>query len=123
MILTNKLMEQKVVDQKILEKLLILLSPFAPHLAEELWEKSGHKKSIIIEKWPVADELKLRSETVEFAVQVNGKLRAKISLSPDVSEAEAVAAAKELDNVKKYLSGQEIKKTIFVPGRMISFVV
>ena len=122
MILVNKLLDQKQGQQEILEKFLVLLSPFAPHIAEELWRQLGHSKSIAAEIWPAIDQSKLQSATVEFAVQINGKLRATVVLPPDIKEEEAVATVRELENVKKYLTGQEIKKTIFVPGRLVSFV-
>ncbi|HNW09674.1 MAG TPA: leucine--tRNA ligase [bacterium] len=122
MILVNKLLDQKQGQQEILEKFLVLLSPFAPHIAEELWQQRGHSKSIAAETWPAVDQSKLQSATVEFAVQINGKLRATVVLPQDIKEEAAVAAVRELENVKKYLASQEIKKTIFVPGRLVSFV-
>jgi len=122
MILVNKLLDQKQGQQEILEKFLVLLSPFAPHIAEELWQQRGHSKSIATETWPAVDQSKLQSATVEFAVQINGKLRATVVLPQDIKEEAAVAAVRELENVKKYLASQEIKKTIFVPGRLVSFV-
>jgi leucyl-tRNA synthetase len=123
MILTNKILETRKINKEIQEKLLILLSPFAPHITEELWKQLGNKKSIGQEKWPTADESKLKDELVDIVVQINGKVRAKLKLSPDVSEAEAVKMAKSDPNVKKHLEGKKIKKTIFVSGRLISFVI
>lgn len=123
MILSNKIIENKAVKTDTLEKFLILLSPFVPHLMEELWQFLGHKDSITQEKWPVADETKLQKEDMEIIVQINGKLRAKLKLPADASEEQAVLAAKNDLNVQKYLSGQTIKKTVFVPGRLISFVI
>ena len=123
MILSNKIIDQKSVSQEIMEKFLILLSPFAPHLVEELWQQLGHQTSVIKETWPKADESKFKNEIVEIAVQVNGKVRAKIKLAKDATEVEAVALAEADENIKKYLINQTIKKTIFVPGRLLSFVV
>lgn len=123
MILTNTIIEKKSASQETLEKLLILLSPFAPHIAEELWQKLGHKKSIIIESWPKYDKSKIKDETVEFVIQINGKVRAKLELPADVTEKEAVSAVKKLKNIKKYIDGKKIKKIIFVSGRLISFVI
>jgi len=105
------------------ENLLKILSPFAPHMAEELWNKLGNKKSIFKEAWPVYDESKIQDERVEVVVQINGKVRAKLSLPTGISEAEAVQLAKENTNIAKYLENIEIKKTIFVPNRLISFVI
>jgi len=106
-----------------IEKFLILLSPFAPHIAEELWQQLGHKDSIAFEPWPKYDASKIQDESVEFVIQINGKVRAKIMLSPNVTEDSAVSAVKQLGSIKKYLDGQKIKKVIFVPGRLISFVI
>ncbi|MDO8668725.1 MAG: leucine--tRNA ligase [Candidatus Buchananbacteria bacterium] len=123
MILSNQIIEKKSADKASLEKLLILLSPFAPHIAEELWENMGHKSSLVLEPWPQADKSKLKNETIELIVQINGKVRAKIKLPADVKEAEALKAAQADENVQKYLTGQTLKKTVFVPGKLISFVV
>ncbi|HLD28508.1 MAG TPA: leucine--tRNA ligase, partial [Patescibacteria group bacterium] len=123
MILTNMMVEKKSISQEAIEKFLILLSPFAPHIAEELWQQLGHKDSIAFEPWPKYDASKIQDESVEFVIQINGKVRAKIMLSPNVTEDSAVSAVKQLGSIKKYLDGQKIKKVIFVPGRLISFVI
>ena len=120
MVLVN---ESKGISKEFLEKFLLILSPFAPHMAEELWTKLGHKESIFKEAWPKYDESKIRDEEVELVVQINGKIRAKLKLPADTSEAEAVKVAKSDENVKKYLDGVEIKKTIFVANKLISFVI
>lgn len=113
----------KVMSKEFLQKFLIILAPFAPHMAEELWTKLGHKESIFKESWPKYDESKIRDEEVELVVQINGKVRAKLKLPMDTSEAEAIALAKSDENVKKYIEGVEIKKTIFVANKLISFVI
>ena len=92
-------------------------------MAEELWKNLGHKESIFKEEWPKYDESKIRDEEVEIVVQINGKVRAKLKLATGVSEREAIEKAKTDANVKKYLEGVEIKKTIFVPDKLISFVI
>ncbi|MFH1366979.1 MAG: alpha/beta fold hydrolase [Patescibacteria group bacterium] len=99
-----------------------LLSPFAPHLAEELWEKLGHKESIFKEKWPSYDSKLVKDEEVEFIIQVNGKLRERLRLPADISESEAKEKALSSEKVRKYVIG-EPKKVIFVKGRLINFVV
>jgi leucyl-tRNA synthetase len=123
MILINKFNEVAEVTKESLEKFLIILAPFAPHLAEELWSKLGNKKSIFVQSWPEYDESKIKDETIELPVQINGKVRAKLKLPADISEENAVAAAKADENVAKYLQGQTIKKVIFIKGKMLSFVV
>ena len=92
-------------------------------MTEELWTKLGHKESIFKESWPKYDESKIKDEEVELVVQINGKIRAKLKLPTGTTEAEAIATAKNDENVKKYLDGVEIKKTIFVQNKLISFVI
>ncbi len=121
MILVNKFAES--VSKEFYQKFLIILSPFAPHMAEELWSKLGNKESIFKESWPSYDESKIKDEKVEIVVQINGKVRGKVSLPAGTAEAQAVEAAKNEPNVKKYLENSQIKKTIFVPNKLISFVI
>ncbi|MFA5069825.1 MAG: leucine--tRNA ligase [Patescibacteria group bacterium] len=121
MILVNEISE-KGADKNTWEKFLVILSPFAPHLAEELWEKLGHKQSVFKEKWPSFDPKLVKDEEVEFIIQVNGKLRDRLKLPIDISENEAKEKALNSEKVKKYVSG-EPKKVIFVKGRLINFVV
>jgi leucyl-tRNA synthetase len=102
------------------ETLLQVLNPFAPHLAEEMWEKIGRKDMLVFQPWPTADESKLKRVSVTVAVSVNGKHRGEVTVASDADEATAVAAAKLV--AEKYLTG-EVVKTIVVPARMINFVV
>jgi leucyl-tRNA synthetase len=122
MVLVNKIQETKSITKEQWKKFLIILSSFAPHIAEELWSKLGHQESIFKESWPKYDESKIKDEEIELPVQVNGKVRAKLKLPADVSEAEARKLALADENVKKYVIS-EPKKVIFVKGRMISIVV
>lgn len=110
------------VDVEAIQKFLIILSSFAPHLAEELWEKLGHKQSIFKEKWPAYDPRLVKDEEIEFVVQVNGKVRDRMKLPADISEDEAREKALNSEKVKKFLKG-EPKKVIFVKGKLINFVV
>src|SRR4030042_6163439 len=105
------------------EKFLILLSPFAPHLAEELWFKLGHKKSIFYEKWPIFDPKLIKEETFELVVQINGKVRDKISAPIDISEKEAGELALEGEKIQKWIEGKEVKKIIFVKNRLVNIIV
>lgn len=109
--------------KNIQQDFLILLSPFAPHIAEELWQQLGHKESISLASWPVADASKIITAEITFAVQVNGKVRGTITVTPDASEGDIIATAQAELNVAKYLDGKEIKKTIVVPGKLVSFVI
>lgn len=105
------------------EQFLKLLSPFAPHLAEELWEKSGHQDSIHLESYPQADEEMAKDDVVNIGVQINGKARGVIEVSPDAPEADALEAARQEENLAKYLQEGEIEKVIYVPGRILNIIV
>ena len=100
-----------------------LLAPLAPHLAEELWEALGQKGFVVDAKWPSYDDAQLLSETFTLVVQVNGKVRANIEVPTDISETDAIAKAKGLGNVQKYLEGKEVKKEVYVKGKLVSLVV
>jgi leucyl-tRNA synthetase len=106
-----------------IESLLQILAPFAPHITEELWQQLGHKESIHTSRWPDYDEQYLIESTVTIVVQINGKVRAQLVLPVDVSEAIIVDKAKADPRVAAYVAGHDIKKTIYVPGKLVSFVV
>ena len=95
----------------------------APHLAEELWQKAGHEPSVANAKWPEYNEALTIDAEIQIVCQINGKVRAKIMLSKDATKDQIIAAAKENENVKKYLDGSTIVKEIVVPGKLVSFVV
>jgi leucyl-tRNA synthetase len=107
----------------VLEKFVLLLSPFAPHIAEELWQALGHEKSLAHEPWPEFDAGLAKEDTIEVPVQINGKVRAKISVAADANQAALEAAAKADAKITEQLAGKQIVKTIVVPGRLVSFVV
>jgi len=109
--------------QMALETLVQLLAPFAPHIAEEAWQTLGHETSVHISSWPSWDENLVKEEVMTLAVQINGKVRAEIVVAADVDEKAAVETAKTDEKVAEYLKGKTIKKTIYVPGRLISLVV
>ncbi len=119
----NGLEKQPVVSKATLESFLSLLSPYAPHLCEELWEQLGHSDRIVRALWPLYDASLAKQDTVSIAVQINGKVRGEISTSADASQEVVETAARALPNVDKYLAGQSIRKVIYVPGKLISFVV
>jgi leucyl-tRNA synthetase len=109
--------------RQAIETLLQLLAPFAPHITEELWAQLGHTDSIHTSMWPTYDEQYLMSDTMTIAIQVNGKVRAEIEVPSDAAEADVVQTAQKDEKVANYLGGKAIKKTIYVPGKLISFVV
>jgi len=99
------------------------MAPTAPHLAEELWQRAGHSYSIHNQSWPVWDEELAKDEEVTLVVQVNGKLRDRITVSASITENEARQLALESPRVKAYLEGKEIINAIYVPRRLINLVV
>jgi len=113
----------KGVDKKTIEDFLVMLSPFAPHFCEELWEVLGHSESIFKENWPKYDSGLIISEMVDIPVQINGKLRGELRLRKDVSEKEIIEKARSLDKVKRHLEGRNIKRVIFIRGKVINFVI
>ena len=111
-------------EREAVEPLVRLVAPFAPHLAEELWERTGHTDSIWDEaEWPTYDPHKTVADTVEFVVQVNGKVRARMPLSRGIAEPAAQAAAVADENVRKFMEGKEVRKVVFVPDRLVNLVV
>jgi leucyl-tRNA synthetase len=106
-----------------LRTLTQLLAPFAPHIAEELWSQAGEKTSVHVSTWPVFDEQYLVTDTMTIVVQVNGKVRAQLEVSSGATEAEIVVAAKADEKVAAYLDGAEPKKVIYIPNKLVSFVV
>jgi leucyl-tRNA synthetase len=111
------------VPQSIAEPFVKLLSPFAPHIAEELWARLDHEESIAHADWPAFVEEHLKREVVEVAVQVNGTVRGTIEVAPDAPEADALSTARADDNVARYLDEGTVRREIYVPGRIINFVV
>ncbi len=103
--------------------LLRLLSPFAPHITEELWQELGQEESIHIEPWPVYDETKIAEDMVTIAVQVNGKTRDRITVPADSTEHEIKERARKVERVKNEIANKEITKTIVAPGNLVNFVV
>ena len=104
------------------ETAVSMIQPYAPHLAEELWERLGHSK-LWETPWPAADESQLARETFELVVQVNGKVRDRLEVAVDLPEEELVARAKALPKVQAHLDGDAVRKTIVVPQKLVNFVV
>ncbi|HEX6966337.1 MAG TPA: class I tRNA ligase family protein, partial [Gemmatimonadaceae bacterium] len=104
------------------EPLVQLVAPFAPHIAEELWERLGHAESVFDSRWPAYDEALAAEEMIELVVQVNGKVRGRVEVPVDVTEDQAVKQALAEPSVAKFVTGVP-KKVIFVPGRLVNIVV
>jgi leucyl-tRNA synthetase len=111
------------IGRDLVEPLVILLAPFAPHFAEECWERLGHDRSIFEARWPAFDADMARAPEVELVVQVNGKVRGRIRVPAGLAETEAVSRARAEPSVSKFLDGNTIRKVIFVPDRLVNLVV
>ncbi|MGL6193496.1 MAG: class I tRNA ligase family protein, partial [Thermoguttaceae bacterium] len=119
---TNFFLKQEVRPRTAMEKFVLLLSPFAPHIAEELWEILGHNKTLAYEAWPVWDEAALVESTVEIPISINGKLRSKIVVPADTTPAQLEALALADAKIVEFVTGKEIVKKIVVPGKMVNIV-
>jgi leucyl-tRNA synthetase len=122
MILVNEMEKMPEIGQTDFEMFLKILSPFAPHVAEEIWHELGQKTLIVQEKWPVADAKKMKESQVRVVIQVNSRVRAEVLIVPDASETDVVEMAKKLPAVDKWLEGKEIKKIIYISGRLLNIV-
>ena len=109
--------------RQVLEDLLKMLMPFAPHISSELWQQLGNNNFIEESGWPEWDEEMLKTSEIQIVVQVNGKLRGKIKISTELEKQQILEKAKQEENVAKFLADKEIVKEVFVPGKLINFVV
>jgi leucyl-tRNA synthetase len=123
MVLVNDLTKETVRPRDAIETLVLLLSPFAPHMAEELWKHLGHAKTLAYEPWPVADARYLVKTEVEIVVQVNGKVRGHVTVSVASSREAIEAAARALPAFAEWSAGKTVRKVIVVPDKLINFVV
>ncbi len=119
----NLLREQGAGSRAAVEPLLIMLAPYAPHVAEELWAALGHDRSIFHAIWPSYDAELAAAGDVEVVVQVNGKVRGRVTVSRGASEAEVVARAMQDEAVRKFVDGKPVRKTVYVQDRLLNFVV
>jgi leucyl-tRNA synthetase len=119
---TNGMSGQDIRPRSAIEPFVLLLSPFAPHIAEELWELLGKDTTLAYEPWPTFDESKIAEAEIEIPVQVNGKVRAKIKVPADADNSAIEQAAKQNEGIASQLEGKTIRKVIVVPGRLVNFV-
>ncbi len=119
---TNFFTKQDRRPRSVMEPFVLLLSPFAPHIAEELWQELGHPKTLAYEAWPTYDESLIVETEVEIPVQIRGKVRAKITIPADADQATIEEIARASSRIAELIEGKEIVKTIVVPGRMVNFV-
>jgi len=118
----NEIYRGETVYRESVEVLVRLTAPFAPHLAEEMWEMLGHDTGVYAAGWPEWDESKIVFDTFELVAQVNGKVRATMEVSTEITEDEAVAKAMAHDNVRRFIEGKTVRKTIYVPKKLVNIV-
>ena len=123
MICINELQGMKTSSREVLQPLLILLAPFAPHIAEELWHAIGEETTIVAAQWPEYDEKLLVEDSFKYPVSFNGKTRFTIELPREASQDEIREAVLSADEAQKWLEGKTPKKVIIVPGRIINIVL
>src|SRR5690554_3348807 len=122
MIAVNELSAQKCNSREVLEPLAILISPYAPHIAEELWNKLGHSESIATVSFPKFDEKHLVESSKEYPISFNGKMRFTLELSLDLTKDEIESAVMSHEKTAQYLEGRTPKKVIIVPGKIVNIV-
>lgn len=123
MTLLNEMKAKGKITRKDFKTYLILLNPVAPHMTEELWEMMEFDGELNQTSWPSYDEDKLTFDSFEMPVQINGKVRGKVLMANDASKDDAIKAASEDDNIKSYIEGKEIRKIIYVPGKILNIVI
>jgi leucyl-tRNA synthetase len=110
-----------IVVREAVEALILMLSPFAPHTAEELWEQYGHQGSLAAARWPRYDAEAAKAEEIEIPIQVNGKVRGRVKVPPDIADTDLEKVA--LASVQPYTQGKTVKKVVIAKGRLVSVVV
>jgi len=120
---TKLAMKKQRLPRDVMERFVLVLSPYAPHVGEELWQRLGHTTTLADAAWPEWDPAALKTDTIKLAVQVQGKLRGQIEIDPSTSKDDALAIARANPNVSRHLDGMELIKEVYVPKRLINFVV
>jgi leucyl-tRNA synthetase len=120
---TNAANKWPTMPRAAAEAFVLLLSPLAPHIAEELWQRLGHAESLAYHPWPEADPKLLKSDVLEIPVQVNGKVRGRVRVPAAAQEQEVIEIARADENVGRHLAGQNVKRAIYVHGRIVNFVI
>ncbi len=122
MVFINEGYKAEKISKEYVEGFVKLLSPVAPHIAEELWSRLGHTETISYEKWPAYDESKLVEDEVEVAIQVMGKVRSKVMVARDISKDELEKIALEDQNIQEWIEGKTVRKVVVVPGKLVNIV-
>jgi leucyl-tRNA synthetase len=123
MVFINECYKEETLNRLYMNGFVKLLSPFAPHLAEELWEKMGNTDELTYSSWPEYEEKYLMEETVDYPVQINGKVRTVITVPKNISREDLEAIVFENDRVQKYMAGKSIRKFIVIPEKIITLVI
>ena len=113
----------RAVRQEVLEAIVLMLAPIIPHVSQQLWNELGHNDDIVVAAWPLVDESALRQDSIEMVVQVNGKLRGKLSVAASASKQDIEVLALADENVQRYIEGKPVKKLIVVPQKLVNIVV
>ena len=119
----NFFTKQSVRPKSLMEQFVLLLSPYAPHIAEELWNVLGHADTLAYESWPTYDEALIREDSVEIPVQINGKVRARVQVSAESSEQQLEEAARSDPKIAQLLADKKVVKVFVIPGRMVNLVI
>jgi leucyl-tRNA synthetase len=122
MIFVNEVTAQDKRPRMLLEPFALALAPYAPHLAEELWEKLGHKQTLAYEPWPAFDAALLKEDTVTVILQVNGKLRDRMDVPAQISREDLEKLALANERLREHLAGKQVRKVIVVPGKLVNIV-
>jgi len=122
MILINEMEGQEKVAKEDLKLFIMLLAPFAPHMAEEIWHNLGEKGSIFLATWPEYDKKLLLEEQIEIVVQINGRMRGTVESKRGTNQAEIEKKVRASEKFHKWLAGQETKKIIYISDRLINFL-
>ena len=112
-----------ILANELTHNLVLLLAPFVPHITEELWHELGETESVHTMNWPTYEESALEVDEVEVVLQVNGKVRDKLTVSVNITKEELEALAKESSRVQEFTEGKQIVKVIYVPGKLVNIVV
>ena len=120
---TNHLTKLPVRPRVVFEPFVLLLSPFAPHLAEELWQALGHSKTLAYEPWPTYDPALTKADEIEVPVQINGKLRSKLTVPVNIDKEALEKAALADERIRELIAGKQVRKVIVVPGKLVNIVV
>ena len=121
--MNNEMNKLPTIPRELAENFTLMLAPFAPHVAEEIWQRLGHERSLARRPWPTFDPAKLVESTMDLPVQVNGKLRDRVTVPADADEAAILQTAERAPGVKQWIDGKSIKKRIYVPKKLVNLVV